>query len=68
MQRMECFGDYMHSDRCRSCQVGMACSDLAIELDGYYDEQARKEEWWQAIELDASATAGDARIRPSMPS
>ena len=42
----------------------MACSDLAIELDGYYDEQARREEWWQAIEADANATQGDARIWP----
>ena len=60
---MDCFGSYQPESRCDSCQAIHQCIDLTIELDGYYDELAEREEaTWQLLE-EGAACASSRRIR-----
>lgn len=48
----ECLGLYKCEGECMSCVLAFLCIETAIELDAYWDEQAKLQEDREAMELD----------------
>lgn len=44
-----CFGDYWPEQPCLDCNLASWCSDLAMQVDGYWDARDR-EDWMRDCE------------------
>ena len=53
-----CLGQYEGKDGCDGCPVVLLCIDVAMDLDGYFDELADRQLEIEEMEQDARWTQG----------
>lgn len=49
----ECLGEYQPEGQCLNCVLAFLCIEVALRLDGYFDELAErdKEEQWAVEDM-----------------